>query len=31
MFLGRLEFLVVFASVAKLVRDGVVMMGFHKQ
>jgi trk system potassium uptake protein TrkH len=26
MFLGRLEFLVVFASVAKLVRDGIAMM-----
>ncbi len=31
MFLGRLEFLVVFASAAKIVRDGAVMMRLHKQ
>ena len=30
MFLGRLEFLVVFASAAKLVRDGAVMLRFQK-
>jgi trk system potassium uptake protein TrkH len=30
MFLGRLEFLVVFASVAKIARDGAVMLRFQK-